>query len=725
MMDPGLNLLVETVGEALLHFLWQGTFVAAALAVTVRLMRRRPAAERYLARCAALLAMAALPVATTCVLLQQPDAFPGPDLVAAPIIAAEAAPVDALPVEVASIGTAVSWRQWLVVAWAAIVTLLLVRLVGGWWQLRRVVRRDSMASVPPRWQAIFDEVSAAVGARAAARLVRTSVVAVPAAVGWLRPVVLMPAGIFTGLSESQIRALIAHELAHIARADYAINIMQSVIETLLFYHPAVWWVSRGIRNERECCCDELAVRLTGDRLEYARALTALESWRGTSPPLVLSTKGGSLMYRIHRLLDAPTGGGAARTAPAAAILVASAAIGVAALGLPAATEAACPPDATPDEVDLTSYELHKLGKGKGKAIRLDGRAGSRYRLVTPDGDGEILIVVSDDAGKVSVRRLAGDNHVSGVMSGKGTGTLLLSDADGRYRVKRLVADNAEAALEVAVLADEMANSIDLAEIAVLADEAVALAEVAELAAVDIAPIAGVTAVELADLEDLTVELAEVGEAVAIATQNLGDLSVSVAGVDGLADMVVVGDLAGITETIAIDPESMVWADPESPGVVWFETGDGKKRRVDVSRRTRDRRAASRSGGTGRARAARDRARSRGRAVGPDRAEGARARGRAGSRRAAPGPRADAIDRGRARSHAGSRRAAPGPRADAIDGASSRRSSSDGDLIRRLDDLERRLDELIRRLDRVLGDETRPESRGRGSRGGGGRGGVMR
>ena len=81
----------------------------------------------------------------------------------------------------------------------------------------------------------------------------------PTVIGWLRPVVLLPVSCLTGLSPEQIEAVLCHELAHVRRHDYLVSVVQSVIETLLFYHPAVWWVSKQIRRERECCCDELAV----------------------------------------------------------------------------------------------------------------------------------------------------------------------------------------------------------------------------------------------------------------------------------------------------------------------------------------------------------------------------------------------------------------------------------------------------------------------------------
>ena len=102
-----------------------------------------------------------------------------------------------------------------------------------------------------------------------------------------------------------MRAILAHELAHIHRHDYLVNLLQTVVETLLFYHPAVWWISRRIRHEREVCCDDMAVALCGDGLAYARALAALEEERSAMPALGVAARGGSLSERIRRILNRP------------------------------------------------------------------------------------------------------------------------------------------------------------------------------------------------------------------------------------------------------------------------------------------------------------------------------------------------------------------------------------------------------------------------------------
>ena len=122
-------------------------------------------------------------------------------------------------------------------------------------------------------------------------------------VGWLRPVVLMPASALIGLGADQIEALLAHELAHIRRNDYLVNLFQTAAETLFFFHPAIWWLNGRIREERENCCDDLAVEVCGNRRAYARALTDLEQLRGTAPRFAMAAGGGSLLRRVERLLN--------------------------------------------------------------------------------------------------------------------------------------------------------------------------------------------------------------------------------------------------------------------------------------------------------------------------------------------------------------------------------------------------------------------------------------
>jgi uncharacterized protein (TIGR03435 family) len=190
---------------------------------------------------------------------------------------------------------------WVVMVWLAGAMVFWIRLAGGWVVAARM-RSMLVRRAPPEWQETLRSLGAQIGLSRPVRLLISALVQVPTVVGWLRPVVLVPVGALGGLPAEHLEALLLHELAHIRRHDYLINILQSVAESLLFYHPAVWWVSGHIRTERELCCDDVAVSVSGDPLTYARALAQLESYRPAHLSTVMAANGGSLANRIARLL---------------------------------------------------------------------------------------------------------------------------------------------------------------------------------------------------------------------------------------------------------------------------------------------------------------------------------------------------------------------------------------------------------------------------------------
>jgi uncharacterized protein (TIGR03435 family) len=155
------------------------------------------------------------------------------------------------------------------------------------------------------WQRIFNRLKASLSVSRPVRLLVSGRVQAPAALGWLRPIVLVPVGALAGLPAAQLEALLLHELAHIRRHDYLIHILQSAVEAVFFYHPAVWWISGHMRAERELCCDDIAVSVTGDAVLYARALAEFDSARSIQPTVMAAT-GGSVAHRIARLLGQPS-----------------------------------------------------------------------------------------------------------------------------------------------------------------------------------------------------------------------------------------------------------------------------------------------------------------------------------------------------------------------------------------------------------------------------------
>ncbi|MFP2964459.1 M56 family metallopeptidase, partial [Myxococcus sp. 1LA] len=220
--------------------------------------------------------------------------------------------------------------HWLVLAWVAGVGLSSGRMAAEWMKLRRLA--DRALPAPEAWQQRLDALSSRLGLRRTVRLLQTYDVDVPAAMGWLSPVVLLPVSTLSGLPARQLEMVLAHELAHIRRHDFAVNLAQVLVETLLFFHPAVRWISHVIRVEREHCCDDVAVAASGNSVSYARALTALEALRvfpSTTSP-AMSALGGSLPERVRRLISLPTSRCASRWAAGASVLTLVSSLAVAA-----------------------------------------------------------------------------------------------------------------------------------------------------------------------------------------------------------------------------------------------------------------------------------------------------------------------------------------------------------------------------------------------------------
>ncbi|MDP2874661.1 MAG: M56 family metallopeptidase [Holophaga sp.] len=191
---------------------------------------------------------------------------------------------------------------WLIAAWVFGVSAMSLRLAGGWFWIQRF-RWFGAETVDVQWQSRLQWLARDLGVKRPVRLMKSLAVEVPIVLGWLRPLILVPAALFTAMDPRALETILAHELAHVRRHDYLVNLLQSAMEVLLFFHPAAWWLSAQIRAERENCCDDIAVSLCGDPLLYARALTALEELRPElNSNLALAATGGTLMNRIRRIL---------------------------------------------------------------------------------------------------------------------------------------------------------------------------------------------------------------------------------------------------------------------------------------------------------------------------------------------------------------------------------------------------------------------------------------
>lgn len=303
----------DALGWSLLHFLWEGAIVSVLLAVALTALRRASARIRYGVNCAALILMLLAFVIT----LGELRTVPAPGHFVAASAALRVAPEP--PSHDGSPLTPITdYMPALVWAWFGGVFALSSRSIGGWAVAKRFARRHTWAA-DPSWEERFMVLVQSLSITRPVRLAVSALAQVPAVVGWMKPIVLVPAGVFAHLTAEEIEALLAHELAHVCRHDYLVNLLQTAAETLLFYHPAVWWVSRNIRNERENCCDDLAVKICGDPVAYVHALTELEQMRNATPHFAMAADGGSLISRVQRLLRANESAGRASTGWIAAV----------------------------------------------------------------------------------------------------------------------------------------------------------------------------------------------------------------------------------------------------------------------------------------------------------------------------------------------------------------------------------------------------------------------
>lgn len=444
--------IVYRTGLALVHFLWQGALVALLLGAALTILRRRTAAARYIACITALLLLAACPIATFFLTPARaatppvpsaqlsPKPAPIPPL-SAPIVHGNHQPA-AIPIMAASHPGKVAPAKlqlapppaphpsiapsptlseklltllprvlpWLVLAWTLGALILSIYNLGGYVAVRRL-RLLATTPAPAHVTASASRLARSMNITRAIRLLQSSLIDSPMVIGALKPIILLPASLLTTLSAAQIESLLAHELAHIRRHDYLINLFQAVIETLLFYHPSIWWVSRRIRIERELCCDDQAIATTQNRTAYIQALAAIaeENRKGRELPLTphtqslsanglkmkeagafaLAANSTALLPRLRRLLGLPDAD-AARSprSLAGALALVLCLLATAAVITRAADRPAAPKDKDFDIPKTWILELEVVDKTLGEPIpkipinvSIDNR---RFSYVTDD-----------------------------------------------------------------------------------------------------------------------------------------------------------------------------------------------------------------------------------------------------------------------------------------------------------------------------------------------------
>lgn len=295
--------LVQAGGWTILHSLWQGAIITLLLAFILGRTREKSPILRYNLSVGALLLLLGT-VAFTFLYYYEPGS-------GASALLSGSSPLGNTVPLVTALETTLPQESsffdrffpFLLQIWLVGVALMGIRMLGELAYLQRL-RSSHTQAVTGHWVERMNALKWQMGVIQPIALRESTQVSGPMLVGWFKPVILLPLGILSNLSPQQVECILAHELAHVRRMDYLVNIIQSAVEVLLFFNPAVWWISAQIREEREHCCDELAVSITGDRITLVKTLAQLEEWRLQSGQLGLAFNGRpqGILGRVQRLL---------------------------------------------------------------------------------------------------------------------------------------------------------------------------------------------------------------------------------------------------------------------------------------------------------------------------------------------------------------------------------------------------------------------------------------
>jgi bla regulator protein blaR1 len=307
LLDSFSSVAISAFGWTLVHSLWQGTLLAALAGLLFQVFRRKSAQLRYNVGILLLTTQALASLAT----------FVWYRWIASTRIAyldsesnlqtiADNISPQRIEYQLSFSSKIQLWfyvhLNELIICWLIGAGFLILRFLGGW-IYTEVLRSESRAVPNNEWRTRFGLLAAQLNISTNIELRETTRILTPMVIGIVRPVVLIPMGLLTGFSTSQVEAILAHELAHVRRSDFLVNMLQSLVEVVYFFHPGLWWLSEKIRNERENCCDDIAVGICGDRISLANALVKVAEWQ-SAPTLAMAfaSKKPMLLHRVRRLL---------------------------------------------------------------------------------------------------------------------------------------------------------------------------------------------------------------------------------------------------------------------------------------------------------------------------------------------------------------------------------------------------------------------------------------
>lgn len=294
--------VLYSITLTLVHFLWQGALVALALKAALTIIPTQKSQLRYAMASLAMLLNLALPLVTFYFIYQ-------PDLNVAQIFSHNLMPFtqsNATMTQSYGVEVFTQYAPAIALGWFGISLMLMVKLGIELYSVHRLAHTQVIspsAELRERFNGLVTKYSL----KRKPQLFISLKTDVPMALGIFKPVVLLPVSMLTGLTPAQLDMLLLHELAHIRRHDYLVNIVQTLIETLLFFHPCIYWVSKQMRNEREYCSDDMAVKHCHDPIAYAHTLADTASVchkhrPHSTPKMAMAAAGGDLKQRVLRLI---------------------------------------------------------------------------------------------------------------------------------------------------------------------------------------------------------------------------------------------------------------------------------------------------------------------------------------------------------------------------------------------------------------------------------------
>lgn len=303
--------MIHSLGLTLLDSLWQGALVLFACGGLLWLLRDKSSRMRYYVVLVGLISLPVMSVITFSTHYSPAiaDEFQvDSEGLTALAFAENSALSDP------TLGILDQWHQWaqanagyISLFWAIGFMLFAFRLAGGFYMVRKL-KNDAQISVETHWLAKLKEMCADLNIKIPVELRESAKLNSPIVLGYLKPIIIFPIGLLQGLPTDQVEAILLHELAHIKRFDYLVNVFVSLLQVVFFYHPAYWWLQSQLDSEREYSCDDLVLNQTGNSLSLIKALTAVREFQitGYSPSLAFAGQKNQLLKRVERIMKKKT-----------------------------------------------------------------------------------------------------------------------------------------------------------------------------------------------------------------------------------------------------------------------------------------------------------------------------------------------------------------------------------------------------------------------------------